>query len=117
MFVLDEGIGRSFSQPLLVAGSLAVLTALPLFLTSTRRAQRSLGMRRWRLLHRLTYVVAAALVAHVILVGDIGLGAVLIGLGAVARIPAVRSWIEQRGSRDRHRTRERRLASPGVSAD
>ena len=56
-------------------------------------------MRRWRLLHKATYLVAIALMAHVVLIGDIGLGFVLIALGFAARIPAVRRRIQRRSHR------------------
>ncbi len=97
MFVLETGAGAMLSSPLLVAGTAAFALAVPLFLTSNRRSQRTLGMKRWRALHKLTYVVATALVLHVILVGDIGPGAGLITLGFIARIPALRRWSEARG--------------------
>lgn len=99
MFVWESGFDRAFSRPLLVAGSLAVLIATPLFLTSSRMSQRMLGMRRWRLLHKLTYVVAVLLLVHVVLVGDVGLGALLITLGLAARTGPCREWIQGRGSR------------------
>lgn len=98
MFVLEEGLGASLSEPFLVAGSAAVLLATPLFLTSSRGSQRFLGMRRWRLLHRLTYVIAVLLVAHVALIGEVGFGSALIALGFIARIPAVRRRLGRRGS-------------------
>ncbi len=93
MFVLETGIGSALSEPFLVAGTLALALALPLFVTSSRRAQRAMGMRRWRSLHKLTYVVAVALLGHVVLIGDIGPGAALIALGFVGRVPAVRKWL------------------------
>jgi len=37
---------------------------MPLALTSTSRAIRRLGGRRWQLLHRLVYITAAAGVVH-----------------------------------------------------
>ncbi|MGI9599068.1 MAG: hypothetical protein ACR2QK_23090 [Acidimicrobiales bacterium] len=97
MFALEAGVGAMLGAPFLVAGSLALALTAPLFLTSSRRSQRLMGMRRWRLLHRLTYLVAVALMAHVILVGDIGPGFVLIALGFLARIPAVRRRLVARG--------------------
>lgn len=101
MFVVERSAAAMLSEPLLVAGSAALALAAPLFLTSSRFAQRTIGMKNWRLLHRLTYVVAAALLAHVILVGDLGLGSVLITLGFVARIPPVRRKLDAWGARDR----------------
>jgi len=92
MFVFDSGWGI-FDEPLLAAGSIAVLLALPLFLTSNRRSQRGLGMRRWRSLHKLTYVVAVALVAHAVLIEEVVIGLLPILVGFVARVPQVRRWL------------------------
>ncbi len=93
MFILERGIGQSLSSPLLVAGTAAIAISLPLFLTSSRKSQRKLGMKRWRLLHRATYLVAFALLLHVILVPDFGPGALAIVLGFIARIPGIRQRI------------------------
>ena len=99
MFVWEEGLGEFASQALVVAGLLALAVASPLFLTSSRASQRVLGMRRWRLLHKLTYLVAVLLLVHVALVPDFGPGALLIVLGFVARIPAVRRRLQRRQNR------------------
>ena len=69
-----------------------------------------MGMRRWRILHKATYLIAAALMAHVVLIGDIGLGFVLISLGFLARIPAVRRRITARADR-----REQERADRAIS--
>jgi len=50
-------------RPYITVGFLALLGMTPLALTSTRAWQRHLG-RRWRTLHRLTYVVAALALLH-----------------------------------------------------
>jgi DMSO/TMAO reductase YedYZ heme-binding membrane subunit len=104
MFVIEEQVGAMLSEPLLVAGTAALALAAPLFVTSNRFSQRLIGMRNWRLLHRLTYVVAVALLGHVILVGDLGLGSALIALGFIARIPPVRRLLESRSNRAAART-------------
>lgn len=102
MFVYNHG-WAVFAEPLLVAGSVALLLALPLFITSNRCSQRVMGMRRWRLLHKLTYLIAVALLAHVIFVADIDVGSALIGIGFIARVPAVRRRLIERGRRRRSR--------------
>ncbi len=99
MFAIERGIGAAFGAAFLIAGVVALVAATPLFLTSTRRAQRSMGMRAWRRLHKLTYLVAIALLAHVILLGDAGLGAAMITAGFVARIPVVRRLLERHTTR------------------
>lgn len=45
-------------------GMAALLLMLPLALTSTARAIRALGARRWQWLHRLVYLVGALAVLH-----------------------------------------------------
>ncbi len=104
MFVLETGLAAILSAPFLIAGTIAFALATPLFLTSSRRTQRAMGMKRWRTLHKLTYGVAAALLAHVILIGDIGPGAVLITLGFIGRLPAVRRWLTNRADHRREAT-------------
>lgn len=94
MFVWEAGIAQALSRPLLIAGTIALVLAMPLFATSSRASQRMLGMRRWRLLHRLTYVVAAALLAHVLLARDFGPGGLLILLGFAARTPPVQARLD-----------------------
>ena len=90
MFALESGLAAALSAPFLIAGTVALALALPLFLTSSRWSQRAMGMKRWRLLHRLTYLVALALMAHVLLMGEIGPGFVLIALGFITRLPPVK---------------------------
>jgi sulfoxide reductase heme-binding subunit YedZ len=51
-------------RPYVTAGATAFLCLVPLAATSTRGAQRRLGGRRWRNLHRLAYAAAAAAVVH-----------------------------------------------------
>lgn len=125
MFIIERGqetvpqeqdglLAEIARSPFLLAGSVALLLATPLFLTSTRWSQRTLGMRRWRLLHRLTYVVAIALVLHVLLIPDIGPDTALLAMGFTARIPAVRRRLAARGQRRRGRQQRERL-SPAMA--
>jgi sulfoxide reductase heme-binding subunit YedZ len=51
-------------RPFITVGFASWLCMLPLALTSTAGMIRRLGGRRWQLLHRLTYVAAAAAVLH-----------------------------------------------------
>lgn len=98
LFIVERGIGQIVGLPFLIAGTAALMLATPLFLTSSRRAQRVLGMRNWRLLHRLTYPVAIALVAHVALIGDVGPGAIMITIGFLTRLPPIRRWLQGRSA-------------------
>ena len=51
-------------RPFILVGSAALLTMLPLALTSFNRAIRWLGAARWRLLHRLVYATAVLALLH-----------------------------------------------------
>jgi DMSO/TMAO reductase YedYZ heme-binding membrane subunit len=86
MFVLESGIAQTLSEPFLVAGTFALALAAPLFATSSRWSQRTLGMRRWRVLHKLTYVVATALVGHIVLMGEFGFGSAFIIFGFIVTV-------------------------------
>ncbi len=98
MFVVESGFLAAFGAPFLVAGTIALLLSVPLFATSTRWSQRALGRRRWKALHRLTYVVAVALVAHLVLAGEPDIGATLIVVALALRLPPIRRRLLAVGS-------------------
>lgn len=62
-FTIETMIEDVLKRPFITAGSVALLTMLPLALTSTKGSIRRLG-RRWTQLHRLVYVSGAAAVLH-----------------------------------------------------
>jgi sulfoxide reductase heme-binding subunit YedZ len=51
-------------RPFVLAGFTALVLMLPLAATSFNAAIRSMGAKRWQLLHRLVYVVAVAALLH-----------------------------------------------------
>lgn len=53
-----------WQRPFIAVGMLAFLLMVPLAVTSTDRMIKRLGGKRWQMLHRLTYVAAAAGVLH-----------------------------------------------------
>jgi methionine sulfoxide reductase heme-binding subunit len=55
------------SRPFIAVGLAALLTMLPLALTSTKRALQRMGPKRWQRLHRLAYVAAILGAAHYVL--------------------------------------------------
>lgn len=59
----EEAMKRRF----ILFGLAAFLALLPLALTSTRRAIKALGGRRWQALHRLAYVAGLAACVHFLL--------------------------------------------------
>ena len=48
----------------LLVGTLAIVLLLPLALTSTQRMRQRLGIKRWKRLHRLAYLIAVLVVLH-----------------------------------------------------
>src|SRR5262249_44106980 len=59
--VILQDVGK---RPYITAGFVAFLLLLPLAVTSTRKWIARLGGKRWQLLHRSIYVIAAASVIH-----------------------------------------------------
>lgn len=51
-------------RPYIAAGFLSFVLMVPLAVTSTNGMMKRMGGRNWQLLHRLTYVLAAAAVLH-----------------------------------------------------
>jgi DMSO/TMAO reductase YedYZ heme-binding membrane subunit len=97
-FLIEHPVGE-LDQDFAIAGVIAVVASAPLAVTSARRAIAWLGAPRWQRLHRLTYVIATAVIAHLWLVPqDDGPGGnivatVLFGLAAIARFPKLGRWI------------------------
>ena len=87
-------------RPFILVGMTAFALLVPLAITSTARAVKRLGFRRWKLLHRLAYLAAGLGVVHFFLrvkkdvTEPAVYGAVLGALFAV-RIGA---WLKQRVS-------------------
>ena len=73
-FLTYAGVDQSFDlaailadvvrHPYITVGFTCFVLLIPLALTSTNAMQRRLGGRRWQLLHRLVYLIAAGGVAH-----------------------------------------------------
>lgn len=99
MFVVERDLAASVSAPFLVAGSVAMAASIPLLLTSGRWAQRAMGIRNWRTLHKLTYLIAVALILHVGLVGEFTFFGLFIVAALIARVPSISDAIRSRGLR------------------
>ncbi|MDQ2779319.1 MAG: sulfoxide reductase heme-binding subunit YedZ [Pseudomonadota bacterium] len=63
-FVFADIVKDIGKRPFILVGSAALLTMLPLALTSFNRAIKALGAARWRLLHRLVYATALLALLH-----------------------------------------------------
>ncbi len=104
-FAADSGFApagiwaTTTAQAFLIWGALAVLVSVPLAATANRWSMRRLG-RRWKTLHRITYVVAVFSVVHTALIpGDPGealLPGAILALLLAIRLPSVRSWFVSR---------------------
>ncbi len=64
VFDVDEIVRDITERPFMTVGFAALLLMIPLAVTSTNAMVRRLGARRWRLLHRLVYVIAPLGVLH-----------------------------------------------------
>jgi sulfoxide reductase heme-binding subunit YedZ len=63
-FDVDE-IGEDIlKRPFILVGFVAVVLLTPLALTSFNKAVKAIGSQRWRLLHRLVYLIAVLGVVH-----------------------------------------------------
>ncbi|MDF3067926.1 MAG: Ferric reductase domain protein transrane component, N-terminal domain [Polyangiaceae bacterium] len=67
---VEYTIQDSLAQPSRIPGWISLLLLVPLALTSTDGMARQLGGKRWKLLHRLVYLSAAAAIYHAYLVED-----------------------------------------------
>lgn len=63
-FLIDEMARDILKRPFILVGSVAFLLLLPLALTSSNRAIRWLGGRRWQALHRSIYPIAILACLH-----------------------------------------------------
>jgi sulfoxide reductase heme-binding subunit YedZ len=63
-FDLGSVVKATLERPFILYGMSAFLLLIPLAVTSTNGMLRRLGGKRWQLLHRLAYVVAALGVLH-----------------------------------------------------
>ena len=63
-FSISSTLSEMVKRKYLIIGSLGLLAMVPLALTSTNGMIKRLGGKRWRALHRLTYVAGTAGVTH-----------------------------------------------------
>jgi methionine sulfoxide reductase heme-binding subunit len=83
-FDLHEMAFDVAERPFIVIGALIFLCLVPLAATSTTAAQRALGGRRWKALHRLIYVAVLLAAVHYVMATKVALTAPL--LHAVAAL-------------------------------
>jgi sulfoxide reductase heme-binding subunit YedZ len=93
---LQGVLGDLAERPYIIAGAVALLSMLPLAVTSTRGWQRRLG-RRWKRLHRLVHVCAVAALVHLLWqvrsdYGEFLLHALAFALLVALRVPPATGW-------------------------
>jgi methionine sulfoxide reductase heme-binding subunit len=99
-FLLKHPIA-DIDQDFVLIGLLAFVASVPLVATSTQRAITWMGTRRWQRLHRLTYLIAFAVSAHLWMVPQDGgpAGNLLVSgvflVAAAVRIPRVAKWLNR----------------------
>lgn len=105
-FRLRELAAEVLERPWITAGMTAWLLLLPLALTSTKGWVRRLGGRRWQLLHRLSYLAAAAGALHFLLAVKRDLSRPLVYLAILAILLGVRLWWRMSGRLKRPRLQQ-----------
>jgi methionine sulfoxide reductase heme-binding subunit len=78
-------------RPFIVIGALIFLCLVPLAATSTTAAQRALGARRWKALHRLVYVAVLLAAVHYVMATKVALTAPLLHAAAALALLGLRS--------------------------
>ncbi len=100
---LLEHPSRELSEPFAIVGTIAVMLCVPLAMTSTRRMIKRLGIRNWRRLHQLAYVIGVAVVVHLWLVpqddgpgGNIVATVIFLATGVIRLPPVARRLDDHR---------------------
>ena len=100
-------------RPYITMGMLALLSLIPLAVTSTTGMIRRLGARNWTRLHRLAYVAAVCAVLHYLWLAKVGVKDPYWYAAVLILLLGVRGW--EWGRRALRRRRDRAgAASPAV---
>lgn len=90
LFIWFEGFLETFTQFNYVAGFIAILILIPLFLTSNRKAMKYLKTK-WKKLQRFAYAAIVLSLLHVAILDKTWLiYAIIIGVGFIIRIPTLK---------------------------
>jgi sulfoxide reductase heme-binding subunit YedZ len=93
IFIWAEGFLATFTQVNYVAGFVAVLILIPLFLTTNRKAMKWLKAK-WKKLQSLAYVAIILSLLHVAILDKTWIiYAVVVGLGFIIRIPVIKETL------------------------
>lgn len=93
IFIAAESFLETFTQVNYVAGFIAILILIPLFLTSNRKSMKRLK-KNWKKLQSFSYAAILLSLIHVAILDKTWIiYAVIVGLGFIIRIPAVKNKI------------------------
>lgn len=93
IFVCAEGFLETFTELNYIAGFVAVLILIPLLLTSNRKAMKALRSK-WKKLQTFSYAAITLSLIHIVLLEKTWLiYAIILILGFVIRIPAIKTRI------------------------
>ena len=91
IFLAAEGLLETFTQVNYIAGLLAILIVIPLFITSNRKSMKRLKAN-WKKLQSLSYAAIFLSLLHIVLLEKTWLiYAVIVGLGFIIRFPLVKN--------------------------
>lgn len=95
LFIWAEGFLETFTQFNYIAGFIAVLLLIPLFITSNRKSMKKLKTN-WKKLQRFAYAIIFLSLLHIAILDKTWLVyAVIVGIGFILRIPFGKHYILQ----------------------
>ena len=93
IFIIAEGFLETFIQVNYVAGFIAILILIPLFLTSNRKSMRILKTK-WKQIQSFSYLAIFLSLVHVAILQKTWLiYAIVVGIGFLIRIPILKNKI------------------------
>ena len=93
IFIIAEGFLETFTQINYVAGFIAILILIPLFLTSNRKSMRILKTK-WKQIQSFSYLAIFLSLVHVAILQKTWLiYAIVVGIGFLIRIPILKNKI------------------------
>lgn len=92
-FVMNEGFSTTFSENNFIAGFVATIILIPLFLTSNRKSMRVLK-KNWKKIQQFSYAAVVLAIIHLAAIEDIWIAyAAVVGIGFIMRIKPVKEKI------------------------
>lgn len=93
IFIWAEGLLETFTQFNYIVGFIAILILIPLFFTSNRKSMKQLKSK-WKKLQSFAYLAIILSLLHVIILEKTWLiYAIIVGLGFIIRLPAIKTRI------------------------